>query len=378
MKICIDARPVQNSNRVRGIGVLIGKLLQSMGQIDKCDEFVLITQHGHEFTPYFDKEERIVTVRPERPNRFNWIADHFFLPGLVRKSRADVFLATDFNSYVVSLPRAKVISFVYDVIPLIFPEVMAEQPLSIKIGWPLNFNKLAKSDHIITISAATRDDIVKVLGIPRERISVVYPGIDHGCFNPVTALNESALRRLRHRFAIEGSYFIYVGDTDWRKNLRRVLAAHALLAKDVKLLLIGKRALHDRVLHDWIVEFALEGRVVLTGFVPEEDLPPLYGGALALLFPSIYEGFGFPVAEAMACGCPVITANVSSLPEVAGGAAILVNPEMIGEIVAAMEQIITDISLRSRMSQAGICQAAKFSWDRCATEVLAVLKKVAG
>lgn len=342
------------------------------------DDFVLVTQRGREFTPYFDREERLVTVRPERPNRFNWIADHLFLPGLVRKSGADVFLATDFNSYVVSKPGVKIVSFVYDLIPLIFPEVMAQQPFSIKVGWPLNFRKLKESDAILTISSATKDDIVKVLGIPRERISVVYPGIDHGLFNTVNAGDDVALRRLRDRYAIEGNYFIYVGDTDWRKNLRRVLAAHASLAEDVKLVLIGRRALHDRVLHDWIAEFGLEGRVVLTGFVPEEDLPPLYGAALALAFPSIYEGFGFPVAEAMACGCPVITANVSSLPEVAGDAAILVDPESVEEIAAAMERVIRDGVLRSRMAAAGIRQAAQFSWESCARQVLKVVGSLAG
>jgi len=117
---------------------------------------------------------------------------------------------------------------------------------------------------------------------------------------------------------------------------------------------------------------------MLAGFVPVEDLPPLYGAAEALVFPSLYEGFGFPVAEAMACGCPVITSNVSSLPEVAGGAALLVDPASVDEITAAMRRILEEPALRERLKNDGLTQAARFTWERSAAEVLDILRKVAG
>ena len=379
MKICIDARPVQNANRVRGIGFLVDSLLREMGrQAGSDDEFILVTQKGAPPPRWFEQERRIVTFRPLRPNRFNWVADHLLLPGIVRRSGASVFLATDFNSYLVPPPGVRVVSMLYDVIPFLFPEVMAQQPLSIRIGWPHNYRKLRTSDALLAISRATRDDAVRVFGLDSGRITVVYPGIDHEIFTPARAGDPAEQARVREKYGAGQLFFIYVGDTDWRKNLPRLLKACATMPDEVRLLIVGKRALHDQKLAGQIGALGLERQVVLAGFVPVEDLPPLYGAAQSLLFPSLYEGFGLPVAEAMACGCPVITSNVSSLPEVAGDAGLLVDPENVEEIGAAMARIVAEKGLRERLSEAGLRQAARFSWEKCAAEVLAILRKVAG
>ncbi len=379
MKICIDVRPVQNANKVRGIGVLMNNLLTEMGrQAGAEDEFILITQQGSEPPRWFAREERIKTFRPERPNRFNWLADQLFLAGIVKKSTARVFLGTDFNSYLVPPRGIKVVSLLYDMIPLLFPEVLAQQPLSIRVGWPLNFQKLRRSDRLLAISRATRDDAIGLLNLDPEVVSVAYPGIDHALFCPARSGDMSEQERVRQRYGIAGNFFIYVGDTDWRKNLSRMLEAFGGLSGEVTLVLAGKRALQDQTLAGLIRKLGLQQRVVLTGFVPEEDLPPLYGAALGLLFPSLYEGFGIPVAEAMACGCPVITSTVSSLPEVAGDAALLVNPESVAEIGGAMQQLCDDRALRERMKGDGIRQAVQFSWQRYGAEVLAALRKTGG
>jgi glycosyltransferase involved in cell wall biosynthesis len=343
-------------------------MLQQMGRLDEEDEFILITHKGKELSPLFRKETRVETFRPDRPNRFNWIADHFLLSSLVSGSGAKVFLATDFNSYLVPPPGVKVVSIIYDVIPLLFPEVMAQQPLSIRVGWPLNFRKLKQSDALIAISAATRDDALKVLRLDPGRITVVYPAVDHSLFNPARAVDAAAWEDVRQRYGIDADYLLYVGDIDWRKNLIRVLDAFAATPVSVRLVLAGKKAVHHLPLHEQIRRLGLEKRVILTGFVPDEDLPVLYGHAQALAFPSLYEGFGLPV----------ITSNVSSLPEVAGDAALLVNPESAAEIAAAMQRIVAEEGLRERLRSEGIRQAARFSWRRHAAEVLEILRKVAG
>ncbi|HEX2770020.1 MAG TPA: glycosyltransferase family 1 protein [Geobacteraceae bacterium] len=378
MKICIDARPLQNANRTRGPGIHLTNVLQQMGRLDQEDEFILVTQKGKKLPPLFRKESRVETFRPDRPNRFNWMADHLLLPSLVKRSGAKVFLATDFNSYLVPPPRVKVVSIVYDVIPLLFPEVMAQQPLSIRVGWPLNFRKLKQSDALIAISAATRDDAVKVLGLDPERITVVYPAVNHDLFNPACATTPAVWEGVRQRYGIEGNYLLYVGDVDWRKNLARVLEAFATTSPSIRLVLAGKKARDYPPLLDQIRVLGLEKRVILTGFVPDEALPFLYGHAQALVFPSLYEGFGLPIVEAMACGCPVITSSVSSMPEVAGDAALLVDPKSVAEIAAALKLIVEDQALRERLRDDGIRQAARFSWEQHVTEVLAVLRKVAG
>ena len=151
---------------------------------------------------------------------------------------------------------------------------------------------------------------------------------------------------------------------------------YILADADVKLVLVGKSAPADARLQGWLDDLGLRGRVVTPGFVPEEDLPPLYGAATAFVFPTLYEGFGIPILEAMACGCPVITSSVSSMPEVAGTAGLLVNPLEVAGIRDAIVQVLGDEGLRRRMIDEGKQQAAGFSWERCAAATLAVLREV--
>lgn len=378
MKLLIDARPLQNAHRTRGVGVLLQNLLPAMGRLAEDDEATLITLKGRSLPQLFPREKRLETFRLERPNRFNWIADHLLLPGIARRSGAEVFFATDFNSYLIPTWGVRVVSIAYDLIPFIFPESMAAQPLPVKVGWRINFPKLVASDGVAAISEATKEDVVRLFDADPQRISVIYPGIDHGLFNAANALDGRSQGEVVARYGIRGDYVLYVGDSEWRKNLRRVLEAMAAIRDDVSIVLVGKKALTDPLLRRWIGELGLERRTVLTGFVPDADLPALYGAARAFVFPSIYEGFGFPIAEAMACGCPVITSRISSMPEVAGDAALLVNPESVAEIRDALESLLAEDSPRQRLTAAGLRQAAQFSWQRCATETLALLRSVAG
>jgi glycosyltransferase involved in cell wall biosynthesis len=378
VKICIDARPLQNAHKTRGVGVLLRNLLPQMSLAAPNDEVSLITLKGKSLTPLFPHEQRLETWRLERPNRFNWIADQLFLRTLVAKSGVDLFFATDFNSYLVPRNGLKVVSMAYDLIPFIFAETMDSQPLPVRVGWRTNFPKLKKSTAVITISQATKDDLVRLLGIEAERVHVIYPGINHDLFNMVNAEDSEKCREILARHGITGRFFLYVGDSEWRKNLRRVLEALTGIGDDLKIVLAGKRAMTDTTLHGWVEDLGLQGRVIFPGFIPDADLPLLYGSADAFVFPSLYEGFGFPIAEAMACGCPVISSDVSSMPEVAGEAALLVNPLSVTEIRAAMVRVLTDIDVRNKMIEAGLQQAAKFSWRRCAEETVSVLRAVVG
>lgn len=376
MKLCIDARPMQNAHRSRGVGVLLSNLLQEMGRQAGEDQITLVVQNGELLPKMFPCEERQKTFRLTRPNRFNWIVDQLFLPQIVRQSGADCFLATDFNSYLLPRPGVSIISMVYDLIPFVFPEVMAGQPLPVRIGWRKNFSKLQKSSACIAISRATKVDLTRVFGVPEERIKVIYPGIDHTLFNLDNAADQGRREKLLHSMGINGRYLLYVGDSEPRKNLRRVLEAFAGIAADIDLVLAGKRAPTDLRLQSWIKELGLGGRVLTPGFVADVDLPLLYGAATAFIFPTLYEGFGFPIVEAMACGCPVITSDISSMPEVADGAALLVDPLSVTAIRSAMQRLTEDAGLRDRLAAAGLCRAADFSWEKSAAETLAFLRAV--
>jgi glycosyltransferase involved in cell wall biosynthesis len=184
------------------------------------------------------------------------------------------------------------------------------------------------------------------------------------------------------RRAIEtgGDYLLYLGTLQPRKNLIRLVEAFALLqplSVDLRLVLAGKRGWHCDDLTARVRSLGLSGRVVFPGYVDDDDKAALISGATALVYPSLYEGFGLPVLEAMACGTPVLTSNVSSLPEVAGDAALLVNPLDVDDISAGMSRLITDADLRRSLVIEGYAQVRKFSWANAAHQVLQVLESVA-
>jgi len=229
------------------------------------------------------------------------------------------------------------------------------------------------ADAIITLSQASKADIVDGLGIAAERVTVVPAGV-HPSFAPLAAGSERA-RDVRRRYGLAADFVLTVGSVEPRKNLPRLLQAIERLrgrpgTADVVLVHAGPEGwLANSVLHTAGVRFL--------GHVPREDLATLYGLARVCAYPSLYEGFGLPVAEAMACGCPVVTSNVSSLPEVAGNAAMLVNPGSVEEIAAGIEALWTDEARRQELMARGRRQAAGFTWERAARETAGVYAAVA-
>jgi glycosyltransferase involved in cell wall biosynthesis len=237
----------------------------------------------------------------------------------------------------------------------------------------LDYKGIKKATRIIAVSHSTKRDLVQHLSIPEERIRVVYEGVDHQRFRPVA------------RKLFDFPYILYVGSEHPRKNLVTLLRAFGRLKRearfrDIKLVKVGKAGgpeadFRGQTLQA-IRELNLSGDVVFTGYVPERDLPAYYSGALCFVLPSFYEGFGLPVLEAMACGCPVVVSRVSSLPEVGGEAAIYINPNDPEDLAGALRQVATDEGLRRDMSRRGFEQARRFSWKHTAQETLEVYREV--
>jgi glycosyltransferase involved in cell wall biosynthesis len=286
---------------------------------------------------------------------------------LLHRPRPDViFIPAHVLPLVHPLPS---VVTVHDLGYRYFPD--AHPPLQrLYLDWSTRYSARAAT-RIIADSQATRDDLVKFYEVPQEKISVVYPGRDEslGPADPAPVL-------ARHGLA--GGYLLHVGTLQPRKNLMRLIEAVAALRPrwpDVTLVLAGRPG--------WLSEpiLALARQhaawVRLLDYVPEADLPGLYSGARAFVYPSLYEGFGFPVLEAMACGTPVICANTSSLPEVAGDAALLVDPTDTAALAAAIERVLAEPALRADLAAKGRAQVQKFSWQRTAAETLAVLKQAA-
>lgn len=237
-----------------------------------------------------------------------------------------------------------------------------------------------RAARILSLSEHTRRDIIETYGIPAERINAI-PLAAPEFFAPVEDSRE--LQRVRHNYGIDGDYILSVGSIQPRKNLARLLKAYALLRGETsadklpKLVLVGKCAwLYDETLRA-LDETGVRDAVVLTGYVPQADLPALYSGALCFVYPSYFEGFGLPPLEAMKCGAPVIVGNRTSLPEVVGDAALAVDPFDIEAIASALRRLINDPVLREELSSTGRKRAGTFDWRETARRTLAVYEEVA-
>lgn len=226
--------------------------------------------------------------------------------------------------------------------------------------------------QIITVSHFSAERVSELCGIPRERIAVIYNGVDERFFQSNTALCDNVRQRLR----LPAQYVLCVGSLEPRKNLPRLLAAWEQLGSvknGLKLVLVGATS---RVFRSPLLP-PLGGDVMLAGYIAEADLPAVYAAAEAFVYPSLYEGFGLPVLEAMASGTPVVCSNTTSLPEVAGPAAVGVDPLDEAAIAAGIEQVLSDAALRRELSEAGRMRARDFTWDRTATQTWQVLQRAA-
>jgi glycosyltransferase involved in cell wall biosynthesis len=230
---------------------------------------------------------------------------------------------------------------------------------------------------IIADSQATRADLIRHYQADPQRVAVVYPGLDTALARTDDA---EAISAAKARRGIGGDYLLYLGTLQPRKNLVRLVEAFAGLqpsAPNVRLVLAGQKGWLYDDLFARVDDLGVQDRVVFTGYVAEEDKSPLLSGALALVYPSLYEGFGLPILEAMACGTPVLTSNVSSLPEVAGDAALLVDPLDTDAIAVGMSRLITETDLRNTLIEKGYARVRKFSWAEAARQVLQVLESIA-
>ncbi len=269
-------------------------------------------------------------------------------------------------------PRRSVVT-IHDMGHLYFPDTYPKSALRY-LRWATRHNILS-SYSIIADSESTKLDIVKHYPQAEKKTFVVYPGVSPN-FKPVT--DQGTIQAVRENYGIRGEYFLYVGTIHPRKNLERLLQAFSRFVNKVsgpkpRLVLVGKKGWLPegimRQLHE------MDAEVTMAGFVPEDDLPALYSGATALLLPSLFEGFGLPVVEAMACGTPVMTANTSSLPEIVCDAGLLTDPTDIEEMAEAMYWLWEKPILREELRGRGLKRADDFSWESAAEKTLRVLER---
>lgn len=305
-----------------------------------------------------------------------WQRAQLPLPVETFTGAVDLFHATDFV-LPPTLPRTRSLLTVHDLSFLRVPDAAsASLRRYLEAVAP---RSVARADHVLADSQATKDDLIEIYRTPADKISVLYSAVD-GRFGRVT--DEIALRTVLDRHGLNDKTFVLsVGTVQPRKNYSRAIRALSKIRDqgiDLHYAIAGGSGWLEDEMYRSIRESALEDRVHILGFVPDEDLPALYSGARALLAVSLYEGFGLPVLEAMACGTPVITSDLSSLPEVAGDAGLLVNPLDTEAISAAMMRLLTDSAFRQRLAAAGIEHVKRFSWAKSARQLKSIYDELLG
>jgi glycosyltransferase involved in cell wall biosynthesis len=230
-----------------------------------------------------------------------------------------------------------------------------------------------KADKIITVSQNTKDDLVEMFNYNPKKIKVIYNGVDNS-YKIID--NKKLISEIKDKYDTGKDFLLYVGNIKPHKNIPVLLKALSNIDKQNKLVIVGKRDKAYDEIFDIIDQNNLEDRIIFTGFVPDKDLILLYNAATLFVYPSLYEGFGLPPLEAMACGTPVITSNVSSLPEVVGYAAITVDPYNINGLAEEINKVLGNEVLQKAMIKKGIERAKEFTWEKTARETIRVYEEV--
>lgn len=367
MKVVVDAYHAIFTSG--GISRYARGLISAIAEIAPTDEFILFynrfRERGKTWRP--TKENSIVRqiYFPRRLLQGIW--DFIYWPPIeVLCGSIDLFHGLHF--VLPPVRKALRVLTVHDLTYLKFPGYFADRGLNER-GYRQELPRaLARADAVIAVSQKTREDLVELMKFPEERVRVIYEGVEHHLFAQVEGQKAAAIRKL---YGLSNPYLIFlVGTPEPRKNLTRTVAAARQAAPRLDLALIGPqgplRELVGENIHN----------LIFTDSIPEEHLPALLSGATISLYPSLYEGFGLPVLESMACGVPVITSNRGSLPEVAGGAAILVDPENVDSIAGAISGLVRDESLQNRLKVMGKKRASEFTWQKTAAETLSLYREL--
>jgi glycosyltransferase involved in cell wall biosynthesis len=353
MRIAIDARKLHDF----GIGTYIRNVLGGLARLDTHSEYVVLCRPEdadtlNELGPNFR-----ATVETARPYS---VAEQVSIPLSLARERAHLVHEPHYVLPVAT--RCRSVVTIHDCIHLMFPEYLPGK-LAYVYARASMWSAVKKADRILTVSEASKRDILHFFDVAPEKVNVIYNAIDERFLGPP---DEERMELVRQRYQLDHPFVLYVGNIKPHKNLERLLHAFAHVRADgleeLRLVIIGDELSKYPPLRQAVHRHRLEKYVRFFGFQPYDTLAAFYRLARAFVFPSLYEGFGLPPLEAMACGTPVITSDVSSLPEVAGGAALLVDPRDRLSIADAIYRAVTDDTLRKQLITKGLARAHQFSW----------------
>jgi glycosyltransferase involved in cell wall biosynthesis len=374
MRITFDLSPA--IHRHAGIGRYAQELLAALTRTDTVNQYRVFHNQpapGESVPSPLDTLPRIVIPLSAKPWRMSvLLADFLRVPMERWIPDADVFHGTD---HLLPLFRCtKTVFTIHDLIFQFFPDY--HLPLNRAFLGLMLPRFLRRADAIIAVSECTKRDAIRFYNLPPENITVIYEGINPA-LHPTADSN--LIAQARAHYGKNQPFVFIVSTIEPRKNVIALVDALRVLRErglPHRLLIAGRKGWLYQDTLNHIRQTGMDTTVDLLDFVPDADLPALFAACDAFVFPSLYEGFGLPPLEAMACGAPVVCSNAASLPEVVGDAALLVNPRDVGEIASAIERVVKDRAMRDELRARGSAQAAKFSWERAARETLAVYQRV--
>lgn len=395
MRIGVDIRPLQDKSRFRGIGYYLSHILTELSNIDRKNEYFLYLYSGASIDLKLNPKFRykFIEITPFTTYELRYKLRSSLKQSLnVSKDNLDLFFVSD-PSYGIPRGAKKTIGVLYDLIPIIFSDRYPEGKFILsskqdfkrwivrvlsRFIYTRAYKSLLKTRAIFSISESTKKDFLQRFNYPKYSVFVTHLAPD-SVYKPVDPLT---VKNVLIKYGLEEPFLVYVGGCDFRKNLEKLVLSFERLKgmnSNLKLVLVGNDFIRGTDPDSQKIQKQVElskykNEIIRPGYVSNEDLASLYSSASVFIYPSIYEGFGLPILEAMACGCPVISYNNSSIPEVAGDAALLLEPD--DDLAEAIKKVITDEKLRKSMIKKGFQQARKFSWEKTARQTLKVLEEV--
>jgi len=366
LRIAIDVRKLHDY----GIGTYIRNLVTHLHRLDSTTEYILLCKPDDQtFASGLGENFRLVS-QPAGPYS---ISEQIRIPIQLKREAIDLFHAPHYT--LPALTPCRSIVTIHDCIHLRFPQYLPNR-LAHGYARAALWTATHRSDRVLTVSEASKQDILAFFDIPANKITVIPNAIDDCFFVPPPDKN---IERIRERYQLQAPFLLYVGNVHPHKNLERLLDAfykvRSLGHDDLTLLIIGDDITRYAKLRRAVHRYQLHRYVRFLGFVPNETLRVLYHLARAFVFPSLYEGFGLPPLEAMASGTAVVTSNVSSLPEVTGDAAILVDPHSQDAIAGGICRVLEDNVFREQLVIKGQARAKQFSWDRSIQHTLEIYRE---
>jgi len=372
MKIGIVTGPYLNRTET-SMGRYTNNLIKNLLKINKKHDIYLIHSQKSDNQLYSSHPKLLI---PELPLHLPHGIKTFHLPLMLRKHKFDVVHYPAGIPFFSWMTNSKNITTLSSVDSLIVPQYHPKISQFSRLARKFDYKRM---DLIITVSEATKNDIVRALKIPAEKIRVIYHGLEHERFR-ILKDAKAVKEELNKKYGV-GSFILQVANYFPVKNIPGLVKAFSKI-KDQgvthKLVIAGGRRWQYQEILKTIEELNLQKEVVLTGSMAGDGLVKFYNAADLVVFPSFYESFGLPILEAMSCGTPVITSNVYSMPEIAGDAAILVDPHDPDEIANAIYKVLTNDGLRYEMIKKGLERVKEFTWERCARETLKVYEDVSG